>query len=81
MVPQKNYFLLPLVQNMNKEFLIFGNIEIDKCKFHYPKNPIWIDDVDIDRILISSKVSFDKDGLDNFLVTKMMIIKLGHRVW
>ena len=80
MVPQKITFWLALVQNMNKEFLIFGNIEIDECKFHYLKNPIWIDDVDIDRILISSKVSFDKDDLENFLVTKMMIIKLGHCV-
>ena len=26
-------------------FLVFGAIAIDKHKFHYPKNPTWIDDV------------------------------------
>ena len=35
---------------MDKESLIFGDILIDKRKFNYPKNPIWIDDVDTDKI-------------------------------
>ena len=43
---------------MNIEILIFGIIGIVKLKFHYPKNPILIDDVDIDKIFISSKASF-----------------------
>ena len=47
---------------MEKEILVSGNIAIDKCKFHYPKNPVWIKDVDIDKILISNKVSFGKNG-------------------
>ena len=37
---------------MNKEILIFNDIVIDKRKFHYSKNPIFIDNVDIDKILI-----------------------------
>ena len=37
---------------MNKEMLIFGNIEIDKCTFHHPKNRTCINDIDIDQILI-----------------------------
>ena len=39
----------------NKEFL-FGATPIHKCKLHYPKNPIRIDDVVLNKILISSKV-------------------------
>ena len=46
---------------MNKEILIFGDIGIDKSKFHYHKNPILIDHL-IDKILISNKVSFGKKG-------------------
>lgn len=43
---------------MNKEALIFGDMVIDKQKFLYPKNRIWIDYVDIDELLRSYKVSF-----------------------
>ena len=43
---------------MNKEILTFGYTEIEKHKFHY-KNPILIDDVDIDKRLISNKGSLD----------------------
>ena len=34
-------------------FLVFGAIAIDKHKFHYPKNPTWIDDVYIYIYLFS----------------------------
>ena len=40
---------------MNKEILIFNDIVIDKHKSHYSKNPIFIDDVDIYKILISKR--------------------------
>ena len=43
---------------MNKEILTFGDTQIEKHKFRY-KNPILIDDVDIDKILISNKGSLD----------------------
>ena len=39
---------------MNKEIITLGKIE--KRKFHYHKNPVLMDDVDIDKILISDKV-------------------------
>ena len=39
---------------MNKEIITLGKIE--KHKFHYHKNPVLMDDVDIDKILISNKV-------------------------
>ena len=63
---------------MNREISIFGDIGIDKGKFHYP---IWIDDVDIDKMLISNKISFGEKGyIYILLVTKTMIIKLSHSV-
>ena len=42
---------------MNKEIITLGDIEIERCKFHYYKNSILIDDVDINKILISIKLS------------------------
>ena len=34
---------------MNKEILKFGDIEIEKHKFHYSKYPIKTNNVDIDK--------------------------------
>ena len=55
---------------MNKEILLSRNIKIGKLKFHYRKNQIWINDVDIDKILISNKVSFGKNGYKYFICYK-----------
>ena len=42
---------------------IFGEIVIEKHKFHYSKNQIWIDDVDTDKMLISNRICFgEKDS-------------------
>ena len=46
---------------MNKETLIFDDIVIDDW------NSIWTDDVDIDKMLISKKVSFGKKGYKYFI--------------
>ena len=35
---------------MSKGFLLFSDIAVDKRKFHYPKNPIQVHNVDIDQI-------------------------------
>ena len=42
---------------MNKEIITLDDIEIERCKFHYYKNSILIDDVDIHKILVSIKLS------------------------
>ena len=34
---------------MKKDILTFGDTEIEKRKFHNKKNPILMDDVDIDN--------------------------------
>ena len=44
---------------MNKKNT-FGDIEIEKRKFHRHKNLILINDVDIDKIYLSNKVSCKK---------------------
>ena len=43
---------------MNKEILAFCDIEIKNCKFHCSKYPTDINNVDIDKIMISNEVSF-----------------------
>ena len=57
---------------MNKEILIFNDIVIDKHKSHYSKNPIFIDDVDIYKILISKSFLLVKRVRNTLLVTKIM---------
>ena len=37
---------------MSKEIIAFGNIEIEKCKFHLCKNIALFEDVDIVNIMI-----------------------------
>ena len=42
---------------MGKEIITFGGIEVEKPKFHHYKNPISLNDVNIDKILVYSMVS------------------------
>ena len=63
---------------MKKQIIMFGNIKIEKYKFHNHKSPILVDDEDIDKILISNKVSCKK-VINILLVTKMKK-KLNHYV-
>ena len=51
---------------MTKEHVTLGDNEIEKCKFHYSKHPIKINNVDINKI-ISNKVSSGKKGFKNFI--------------
>ena len=44
---------------MNKEIITFGDIENKKCKFHYHKNPILIENVNIDKILMPNKAFYE----------------------
>ena len=40
---------------MGKEILTFRNVEIKKYKFYSHKTPIFLGDVDIGKVLVSSK--------------------------
>ena len=43
---------------MNKKFIKFDDTEIEEYEFHQPKNPILINEIDIDKIIVSKKFSF-----------------------
>ena len=43
---------------MGKEILTLGNTEIEKNKSYRHKTPILLGDVDIEKVLVSNKISF-----------------------
>ena len=45
----------------------FGDIEIQKQKLHQYKRPISIENIDINEIVVSNKVSFHKNGFKYFI--------------
>ena len=45
---------------MEKTVIKFGDIEIEKQKFHQNKIPTSIKNVDINKIVVSNRVSFGK---------------------
>ena len=47
---------------MGKEIITFSNIGIENQKFYGRKNPISIYDVNIDRIVVSTKFPLGKKG-------------------
>ena len=56
---------------MEKIIIQFGDIEIEKQKFHEHKRPISIKNKDINEIVVSSKVSFSKKGFKYFVSYKL----------
>ena len=52
---------------MNEELLIFGENRINKRKFHYTKTPIWINNEDIHKTLVSDKIAFGKKSYKYFI--------------
>ena len=45
---------------MSKEIITFDDIGLEKHKFYLNKSALLMHDINIDRILVSSKVSFQK---------------------
>ena len=62
---------------MGKEILTFGDIEIEKKSYHL-KTPILLKDVDMEKVLVSNKISLGEKTINTLLVTFIMIIKLSH---
>ena len=60
------YNFLYRVYKVSKEVIAFGNIEIGKREFHHCKNLILSEDVDIDKMLISSMVSSSEKNYKYF---------------
>ena len=52
---------------MGKEIITFGDIEIEKYNFHQHKSPIAIGDVNINKIIVSNKGPFCKNGFKYFI--------------
>ena len=63
---------------MGKEIKTFGDIEVEKHKFHHRKNLVSLKDVDIKKIQAPSMVSFGKKITNILLVTMRTITKLSH---
>ena len=55
---------------MGEEILMFGKIQIEKKKyFYYHKIPTLLGDVDIQKVLVSDKISFDEKTVNALLLT------------
>ena len=64
---------------MGKEIITFGNIEIEKRKFHHRQNLILLEDLDLDNYRYLVWFLLVKNITNILLVTKMiMIIKSNH---
>ena len=51
---------------MEKTIIKFGDIEIQKQKFHQQRTYFNKKNVDIDKIIVSNKVPFVKEGVKYF---------------
>ena len=63
---------------MGKEILTFGNIQIGKNKFYHYKTPIFLRDVDIEKVLVSDQISFGEKNISTLSITCKVLIKLNH---
>ena len=57
---------------MNKEMLTFGDTEFEKNKFYCLKNPIFLEDVDIEKVLVPNKISSSEKFINTLLITCIM---------
>ena len=65
---------------MVKEILTFGDSDIEKNKFYHNKTPVFLKDVDIEKVLVSTRFPLVKKTTNTLLVTCTMIIKLSHYI-
>ena len=61
--------LKPLIKT-DKKIIKFDDTKIEKFKFHQHKSPFLIDNIDINKIVVSTKVSFGKKDFKYFIVYK-----------
>ena len=52
---------------MGKAILTFGDIETENNKFYCHKTPIFLKDVDIEKVLVSNKISFGEKNYQYFI--------------
>ena len=58
---------------MNKEIILYGDIKIEICKFHYSRYAIKVNNLGVDKVIISKRVSFCKKGFKYFIGCKDFI--------
>ena len=61
---------------MEKAIIKFGDVEIKKQKLDQHKRPVLIKNIDINKIVVSNKVSFGK-SLNISLVIKIIKLSLS----
>ena len=57
---------------MDKNITKFGDTELEQYKFHQYKSSVSINNLGINKILISSKFPFGKQDLKYFIGTKII---------
>ena len=76
---KKIFFSQNDIREMVKQFLKFSGDETEKQKFHFPKNRITIDDVEINKMIISDAPHMTKIKTDaSFSSDTKMIKELDH---
>ena len=56
-----------IISKMANENLTLGNIEIGKKKFYRYKSPVLLRDVEIEKVLVSNKISFGEKNYKYFI--------------
>ena len=74
---QNKWVLFLLSIRMSEKTLKCDNIRVNKKEFHKSKQPINLDSVNVDQIVLSDKFKHSDDGLIILLVTKK--VKLLNR--
>ena len=65
---------------MGKEIITFGDIKVEKHKSYHYQSPIFLEDVDIDNVLVSNKIFLVEKIINTLLVGCMMIMKLSNYI-
>ena len=52
---------------MDRKIIKFDDAEIEEYKFHKHKSPISINDVDVNKIVVSNKLPFHKQDFKYFI--------------
>ena len=66
---------------MKKAIIKSGDIEMAKQKFHQHKRPILINNIDINKIVVSNEVSFGKKVFEYFMHISSKNECIQKRLW
>ena len=58
---------------MGKEILTFGDIKIEENKFYLTNAPVFLKDVDIEKVLVSNKISFGEKSYKYFILYCLLV--------